>query len=640
MVEHGSQSGELEPVVGFSELHDGDKIRVQHNGIALLSFADFWRIRVWSNSALSEIVMDWAPGTSYEARAFLEEGGFTGEANGSQLNYTTPNNARITILGTQFFVAYDPVTAVTTAGNFGGTVLAEGLGSAGLVPAGMYVAIRQGAPPDPPLPLPPRLDTLEEFERRADERGLILAVVDELAPLPPPPPLPPPTSAPTTRPPSTQTPPALRLISVAPQSPHIYPAGCQVGGPVAVDVVFSVSGGVGEVRPQVDWRIGESTGTAPIRERDDLGFEASIGPVSEPGDLTIVVSAVDAAGGRAELAPIVVQVVPCSQPRLELVSVLPESREIYVQDCTPEQPAIVTVRFTASGGLRQSQLRVRWSIGEDGDQSPIEEVLPGTFEATIGSFMQDGTLTVEITAEEGERVVATVPTISVQVKQCPPRPARFTLVSVTPPDRVIYPRGCAGDVPTDVRVLFGVSGRISLENMAVSWVLGESSGQGSVSRTDSSAFAASVGPFEGTGVLTVNVTGVDNAGNEVRLEPVVVQIVPCPPPPAPTLALIAVTPEDKQIGTTSPYCGDTPRVVSVTFSADGDLSAEQIQVSWQMGDSSGEAPVTQTATSTFETSIGPFGNGGTLTIRITAVDAAGNRAELDPLEVTVFHCPG
>jgi hypothetical protein len=95
---------------------------------------------------------------------------------GAQAIFETPGGATITVLGTEYFVAYDPETEVTSAGNFSGHVEATSAGSTIMIEEGFYVEIPAGQHPGPQLPLPL---SLADFEARARTLQSPLAVVDE-----------------------------------------------------------------------------------------------------------------------------------------------------------------------------------------------------------------------------------------------------------------------------------------------------------------------------------------------------------------------------------------------------------------------------------------------------------------------------
>jgi hypothetical protein len=107
-----------------------------------------------------------AVGSPLDVRLYLEAGGFTGTLtqSGGRAEYQTPGGARILVLGTQFFVIYDPASGDTMVGNFQGIVGVESGGISRAIPAGFFVEVPGGGQPGPEHPI---RFTLQEFDVQA-----------------------------------------------------------------------------------------------------------------------------------------------------------------------------------------------------------------------------------------------------------------------------------------------------------------------------------------------------------------------------------------------------------------------------------------------------------------------------------------
>src|SRR5690606_32428612 len=165
VVEHGPGSGTLQPLTGSADLLAGDRLRVRGGGECLLDFGDMMQLRLFNDSALGVVSAESTEDVPLEVALYLEEGGFTGEltAEGGQAEFEKPGGVTITVLGTEFFLVYDPSRAMTVAGSFSGTVAVEGAGFTLNVAEGQYTEVPSGGSPGPPLPIPL---SRQEFERR------------------------------------------------------------------------------------------------------------------------------------------------------------------------------------------------------------------------------------------------------------------------------------------------------------------------------------------------------------------------------------------------------------------------------------------------------------------------------------------
>ena len=167
------------PVTDLSEVFNGDQIRLFDGGEGLLDLGGQILLELFNDTELGEIFITSAEGTPLDVRLFLEFGGFTGSvqsgAGGAVVR--TPGGAAVTVLGTEFFVAYDHASGDTSAGNFGGSLMVEALGIVNEVPGGTFAVLPGGSAGVEFLQLPMSLGEFEEFVRNT---GSMIAAVESL----------------------------------------------------------------------------------------------------------------------------------------------------------------------------------------------------------------------------------------------------------------------------------------------------------------------------------------------------------------------------------------------------------------------------------------------------------------------------
>jgi hypothetical protein len=165
---HGQDENALERLLEKAAFFEKDLIQVIEGGEAVLDFGDQMRLRLFNDTELQMVAADLAEDVPLGVQVFLFVGGFTGELTeeGGQAVFRTPGDVEITVLGTEYFVVYDPQTRETTVGNFSGTVAVASAGDEVSLEDGSYVVVPDGSPPGPQLPLPL---TREEFEDQARE---------------------------------------------------------------------------------------------------------------------------------------------------------------------------------------------------------------------------------------------------------------------------------------------------------------------------------------------------------------------------------------------------------------------------------------------------------------------------------------
>jgi hypothetical protein len=143
VVEHGDSANSLQQLFSAAAFFEGDFMRISQGGEALMEIGtDLW-LRLFNDSELNVVSVEAAEGTPLDVQLFLADGGFTGQltAENGQAQFETPNGVTVTILGTSFFVGYDPSTADTTLVNFEGSIMYEdGSGENILAPGFMVTA--------------------------------------------------------------------------------------------------------------------------------------------------------------------------------------------------------------------------------------------------------------------------------------------------------------------------------------------------------------------------------------------------------------------------------------------------------------------------------------------------------------------
>lgn len=164
---HGREEVALEPLLGSAPFFVKDLIRVIEGGEALLDFGDQMRLRLFNDTELQMVSAEVAEDVPLGVELFLFFGGFTGDLveEGGSTVIRTPGDAEITVLGTEYFVAYDPDAATTMVGNFGGTVGVVGTGGGLDLESGMYVVVPDGGAPGPAFPLPLSREAFDALAR-------------------------------------------------------------------------------------------------------------------------------------------------------------------------------------------------------------------------------------------------------------------------------------------------------------------------------------------------------------------------------------------------------------------------------------------------------------------------------------------
>ena len=141
-----------EQVQSINPLNQDDELRVQNGGVGLLEFGQDLRLRLFNETMAGEIEathMESDPNSPLIVRLALFAGGFSGQLYkpGNKATFTTPGGAQIVVLGTDFFVVYDPDSKITTVGNFSGTMGVIAGGESVSLASGHFLEIpREGTP--------------------------------------------------------------------------------------------------------------------------------------------------------------------------------------------------------------------------------------------------------------------------------------------------------------------------------------------------------------------------------------------------------------------------------------------------------------------------------------------------------------
>ena len=177
-VEKGQSTDSLQLVEDTQDLLVNDILRVSRGGEGLLDFGDKMRLRLFNDTQAGLNALS-APGTPLGVKMFLERGGFTGQLTepGGQAVFETPGGAKVTILGTRFFVVLDSGQQLTSVGNFDGRVQVEFSGTTITLQAGYFVDLPSGQQPGEQVRIP---ITFEEFEQWSRDGNSPLQAVARL----------------------------------------------------------------------------------------------------------------------------------------------------------------------------------------------------------------------------------------------------------------------------------------------------------------------------------------------------------------------------------------------------------------------------------------------------------------------------
>ena len=197
------EAGPLENLINVpvsQTIHNNEVIRVTNGGMALLNFLDTTVLKLFNDTSLGDVNVEILEAASKRIRMKLERGGLSGQVkkDSGGVGFELPNGAHIYILGTSFYVTYDPETDIVSAGNFDGTVAYQVPGQdPQFLPKGNLIDILPGGVVQvADLPF-----DIDAFDAAAQTKGSPIQALEDLRVVPTPTVLPPtPTLLPTSCP--------------------------------------------------------------------------------------------------------------------------------------------------------------------------------------------------------------------------------------------------------------------------------------------------------------------------------------------------------------------------------------------------------------------------------------------------------
>jgi hypothetical protein len=163
VVQSGPQNSLVE-VTDIEDLFNDDAVRVTQGGSARLLFGNQIQINLFNDSELGGVKADVASGTPKRVAWKLLRGGLSGQVAqpGGQAEISVQTGVKVTVLGTRFFVTYEPNSGYVVVGNFDGKINLSFNGSSERsVPIGEMIDISEsGETAIYPIPFGP-----DEFDR-------------------------------------------------------------------------------------------------------------------------------------------------------------------------------------------------------------------------------------------------------------------------------------------------------------------------------------------------------------------------------------------------------------------------------------------------------------------------------------------
>jgi len=269
-------------------LFQDDEVRITDGGEGLLDFGGELILHMFNDTQTGGVRTDSAPGTPLDIQLVLEGGGFTGQLiePGSRAEFQTPNEASIIVHGTDFCIVYDEENDITSVGNWDGEIDIEldGVVIEQVQPGTIIEIYHGGECSDPIL-----LDfSMREFEQRArDEESPVLALwalMDEY-------------------------PPEIEILDIEPH--EIWIGKYCPDNPGTTQLTVEVFDDIAVKEVYATWWIGDQHEEVLMEQVDDFTFTATIGPVTETGELSIIVVAEDYAGNFTETKTINILVRSC-----------------------------------------------------------------------------------------------------------------------------------------------------------------------------------------------------------------------------------------------------------------------------------------------------------------------------------------
>lgn len=114
---------------------------------------------------------------------------------------------------------------------------------------------------------------------------------------------------------------------------------------------------------------------------------------------------------------------------------------------------------------------------------------------------------------------------------------------------------------------------------------------------------------------------------------------PAPPPPdttPPTISGLSANPT--KIWVVSSGCASNPQYTTISVRVSDPSGVQTVVASWSLAGPSGQTGMNSAGGNLYQANIGGFNSSGTLSISVTATDAANNSSQAGPITVTVAPC--
>jgi hypothetical protein len=673
LVEQGLAGRALQAVTGTSLLHAGDALRVSQGGEGLLDFGQQLQLRLFNDTSTNLVEAASAPGAPLFVRLYLELGGFTGRLQSpGSFQVRTPSGAQILVLGTRFFVIYDPATGITWVGNFDGLLGVAAGGALTPLPAGTYLMVPAGERPGPPLPL---TFTPEQFESRARQLASPSAALARLAlagrpdlphanrppalltPLASQPPsaaappasLPPETGAPPTeqarveaqppaRPPPSLPPGVLPTPDRQPPLIALLPPSSE---PVGVGLTCPPGGGVVRLKADVRdpsgvsavtafWSLDSLRGAVALRRNAKGNYIGEIGPLAVEGRLAVTLSAMDGAGNLGSNPPFEIELYACPDLSTPVIGALEITTDISAEQLCAGTPAPLQVSAQVRDDGRLQEVFAVWESGGLRPTQAMQDQGDGRYRTSLLLDVPPGPLAVHVEARDaGGNQAASDPKLF-QMRDCTPDLAPQIRSFELSAQQIAAGVDCPG-LPSTVRLIAGVVDDRGVASVSAGWKLGDLSGEQQLVYLGQDRYQAELGPFDLQGTLMIELNAVDSAGQPAKARSAAVEVTDCPDAQGPVIKDVSVEPATIAV---QPGCpGADVATVTATISDQGGVN--RASAAWQLGDLRDEALMVEADQGVYRASLGPFQQAGYLYITVYAWDEAGNQslAKAGPAEV-------
>lgn len=146
LVEVGQTLNTLQQLIHDTPFFNGDLLRISNDGRVLMQIdTDLW-VRLFRNTRLEVLHVEPADNVPLDIQVLLEEGNITGnlQVEDGQFLVKTLSNVTVTVLGTSFFISYDPASGETIVVNFDGTIIIDDGSGLLDLPPGYWVNFPSG----------------------------------------------------------------------------------------------------------------------------------------------------------------------------------------------------------------------------------------------------------------------------------------------------------------------------------------------------------------------------------------------------------------------------------------------------------------------------------------------------------------